>query len=174
MMLFHFFLISAISEQVPYRRTFHTDCHTCQVLQGAHSPRCIIRIHKGEMQRFKLSWEACLQLGLPEKSAEQWGSGHTAYLSSQNKMTNLGSFSLSLSLFPESCKRPRCPPPQSWRKLSTNSRLCKQVRYSPSYLKTHVEDGSRLGKHGQSPGLFLVPLLLVALGDPALRHLEPT
>lgn len=104
-MLFHFFLISAISEQVPYRRTFHTDCHTCQVLQGAHSPRCIIRIHKGEMQRFKLSWEACLQLGLPEKSAEQWGSGHTAYLSSQNKMTNLGSFSLSLSLFSQKAAR---------------------------------------------------------------------
>lgn len=97
MMLFHFFLISAISEQVPYRRTFHTDCHTCQVLQGTHSPRCIMRIHKGEMQRFKLSWAACLQLGFPEKSAEQWGSEHTVYLSSQNKMTNLGSYSLSLS-----------------------------------------------------------------------------
>lgn len=98
MMLFDFFLICAISEQVPYRRTFHTDCHICQVLQGAHTPRCIMCIHKGEMQRFKLSWGACLQLGLPEKSAEQWGSGHTAYLSSQNKMSNLASFSLSLSL----------------------------------------------------------------------------
>lgn len=88
MMLFDFFLISAISEQVSHRRTFHTDCHTCQVLQGAHTPRCIMCIHKGEMQRLKLSWEA--RQGLPEKSAEQWGSG------SQNKMTNLASFSLSL------------------------------------------------------------------------------
>lgn len=37
MMLVHFFLISTISEQVPYRRTFHTNCHTCQTPGGSHS-----------------------------------------------------------------------------------------------------------------------------------------
>lgn len=43
-----------------------------------------------------------------------------------NKMTNLA----SSSSFSENCRRPRCPPPQSWKKPNIKSRLCKQVCYS--------------------------------------------
>lgn len=75
MMLVRFFLISTISQQVPHRRTFHTDCHTCQI-PGVHTLCCIICIHSVEVQRSRLRCEPASSWAFQrEKQADQWGSG---------------------------------------------------------------------------------------------------
>lgn len=61
MMLVRFFLISTILEQVPYRRTSHTNCHTCQIPGGSHLT--VYALQGGSQAALR----GCLQLGLPEK-----------------------------------------------------------------------------------------------------------
>lgn len=67
-----------------------------------------------------------------------------------NKMTNLAFF----SSFSESCKRHRCPPPQSWKKRNIKFRLCKQVWYSSCLSSWCREDwhGGSLVDLQVSPG----------------------
>lgn len=84
------------------------------------------------------------------KVADHLGSSTHKVLMLVNRMTNLAFF----SSFSESCKRHRCPPPQSWKKQNIKFRLCKQVWYSSCLSSWCREDwhGGSLVDLQVSPG----------------------